>query len=99
MKHVIAAFNETRYGDAFIALGEIEKQNRPLQPDLKEAIETVRKSIHKRFDDRLNDVKAIHRHFPADGLRHLLAMKTQFQGFSRLTETSALEMEWMPKSK
>ena len=82
-----------------VGLGEIEKQNRPLQPDLNMAIKTVRKAIHKRFDDRLGDVKDIYRHFPADGLRHLRAMTTHFKGFSRLSETTALETEWMSEPK
>jgi len=99
LKQVMTAFNETKYGNASVALGEIEKQNRPLQPDLKEAIEKVRKAIHKRFDDRLDDVKEIHQHFSADGLRHLKAMKKQFKGFSGLSETNALETEWTPKPK
>ena len=60
--------------------------------------EQVLSVIESRFNDRLVEIKTIHKTWPLDALRYLDEMKAFFGGFPRLEELEKLEAKWRKES-
>jgi len=87
-------FYATRYGDAYGLIQVLAGKGKALDKVLAAEMKLVRDAIQDRFAARLNEVKAIERENPYDGMHHLKLMRPHFQGYPPLAEADKLLSAW-----
>jgi len=91
-------FHATRYGEAYVLIGELAAKSKSRDSALAAEIKRVRDAIQDRFTTRLGEVKAIHPEYPGDAVRYLGSMKSHFQGYPGLAELGKLLADWKEPS-
>ena len=90
LQAVMKQFNATKYGEAHKLIDALAAKDQAPAAEIK----LIRDAIKDRFDARLDEVKAIQKVNPYDGMHHLKLMKSHFEGYLPLAETEKLLAAW-----
>jgi hypothetical protein len=84
------AFHATRYGAAFEKLKTIPIQNQQARSEAKRMLNV----IDTRLTSRIQEIQAIHKQYPYDGLECIQAMRAHFEGHPSLAQVDAISARW-----